>query len=78
MLKHHTKQINCIDISPDNRYLLSTSEDATIKLWDLRYPEKLLATYSEHNGPVLKAKFNPEDCMFASCSVDRTSKYFRC
>ena len=23
-------------------------------------------------------KFNPEDCMFATCSSDRTAKYFRC
>lgn len=27
---------------------------------------------------MLKAIFNPEDCMFASCSADRTAKYFSC
>ena len=27
---------------------------------------------------MLKVKFNPEDCMFATCSADKTAKYFRC
>ena len=78
ILKHHTKQINSIDVSPDCRYLISGSEDATTKLWDMRYPEKVVCTYSEHSAPVNKVKFNPDDCMFASCSMDRTTKYFRC
>ena len=37
-LKGHTKQVNTLDISPDNKLLISGSEDGTIKLWDLRYP----------------------------------------
>lgn len=78
MLKHHTKQINSIDISPDGLCLLSGSEDCTTKLWDLRSTQKVLCTYAEHTAPIIKSMFNPEDCMFASCSADRTVKYFSC
>lgn len=46
MLKNHTRQINSIDISPDCHYLLSGSEDNTTKLWDVRYPQKIVSTYS--------------------------------
>lgn len=59
VLKHHNKQINSIDISPDGNYLLSGSEDGTTKLWDLRDPMKVLCTYAEHSAPVIRAIFNP-------------------
>jgi WD40 repeat protein len=77
-LKGHTKQINSIDISPDEKMLLSGGEDNQTKIWDLRYPEKLLASYTDHNGPITKVRFNPEDRTFASCSMDKTAKYSRC
>ncbi len=77
-LKGHTKQVNSIDISPDRCMLISGAEDNTVKIWDLRYPEKIITTYSEHTAPVIKVMFNPDDMMFASCSMDKTAKYFRC
>lgn len=77
-IKGHSKQINSISISPDGNMLLSGSEDCTARLWELRYPDKPIYVASEHNGPLVKVKFNPEDCMFATCSMDKTAKYFRC
>lgn len=67
-----------MDISPDSKLLISGSEDNTVKLWDLRYPEKIIFTYVDHTGPVNVVKFNPEDVMFATGSSDKTAKYFRC
>ena len=64
-------------ISPNDLMLLSGSEDNTVKLWDLRYPEKLMHTYMEHTAPVFCVRFNPEDMMFASGSADKTAKYFQ-
>ena len=29
------EEITCLDISPDNRTIVSGSQDGTIKLWDL-------------------------------------------
>lgn len=52
--------------------------DSTTKIWDLRYPEKIIFTYTEHTGPINMVKFNPEDIMFATGSSDKTAKYFRC
>ena len=40
--------------------------------------ERTIYTSNEHNGPILKVKFNEVDCMFATCSADKTAKYFRC
>ena len=77
-LKGHSQQINSLSISPDGNLLLSGSEDCTARLWDLRNGEKPIYIANEHSAPILKVKFNPEDCMFATCSADRTAKYFRC
>lgn len=77
-LKGHSKPINSIAISPDGYMLLSGSEDNTARLWEMRMPDKPIYIATEHNGPIIKVKFNPEDCMFATCSMDRTAKYFRC
>lgn len=40
--------------------------------------ERPIYISNEHNGPILKVKFNHEDCMFATCSADKTAKNFRC
>jgi WD40 repeat protein len=77
-LKGHSKPITSISISPDGNMLLSGSEDNSARLWDLRQAEKPLYIASEHTGPILKVRFNPEDCMFATCSMDKTAKFFRC
>lgn len=45
-LKGHTKQVNSLDISPDDKLLISGSEDGTVKLWDVRFPEKIITTYT--------------------------------
>jgi WD40 repeat protein len=78
VLKQHAKQINSIDISPNGLFLLSGSEDGTTKFWDLRSYGKVLSTYAEHSGPIIKAIFHPDDCVFASCSSDKTVKCFSC
>lgn len=44
----------------------------------MRNSYKALYNYIEHRGPVNRAVFNPEDCMFASGSSDKTVKYFSC
>ena len=77
-LKGHKGHINSLAVSPDGNLLLSGAEDSHAKLWELRMGEKAIYTSNQHSGPILKVKFNPEDCMFATCSADKTAKYFRC
>lgn len=38
----------------------------------------MITTYTDHSAPVLRSIFHPEDRMFASCSADRTAKFFSC
>ena len=70
--------MNSLAVSPDGLFLLSGAEDNTARLWDLRYADKAFYVSTEHTAPILQVKFNPEDCMFATCSQDKTAKYFQC
>lgn len=42
----HSDPVACVRVTPDENYIVSTSKDDTIKIWDLR-KQKLLQTF-EH------------------------------
>lgn len=83
-LKIHDKDINALDVSPNNALVLSASQDRTAKVFALTYtPAKsngekataalrLLATCKGHKKGVWSAKFSPVDQAFATASGDRT------
>lgn len=43
----HADPVACVRVTPDENYIVSTSKDDTIKIWDLR-KQKLLQTF-EHD-----------------------------
>lgn len=50
--------MNEIDFHPNGRYLLSSSHDSTLKIWDLRQGHILYTLYG-HEGASTSAAFSP-------------------
>ncbi|MFO7907013.1 MAG: hypothetical protein R6U98_30430 [Pirellulaceae bacterium] len=59
-LQHGSSRILELAFSPDGNPLASTSENATVKLWNVQDPESLQAvqTLEGHTGPVFSADFS--------------------
>ncbi len=86
-LKIHDKDINSLDVAPNNALLISGSQDRTAKVFTLAYsaPSKAngniasatlkpLATCKGHKRGVWCVRFSPVDRAFATASGDRTIK----
>ncbi|KAL9619625.1 MAG: hypothetical protein Q9160_005812 [Pyrenula sp. 1 TL-2023] len=72
---HETKGVNHVDYYPqaDKPYLLTTSDDKTVKIWD--YTTKaLIATLEGHTSNVSFACYHPELPVIISGSEDGTVK----
>jgi serine/threonine protein kinase len=53
----HWDAVNTLDLSKDDRFLISGSKDMTVKLW--AFPEgRLRHTFSDHYEPVVSANFS--------------------
>ncbi|GAA5977982.1 hypothetical protein JCM11641_004347 [Rhodosporidiobolus odoratus] len=83
--KIHDKDINSLDISPNDKLLASGSQDRTAKLFSISYtpatksspPQAqlaLLGTFKGHKRGVWSVKFSPVDQCLATASGDRTVK----
>ncbi|KAG9244405.1 coatomer WD associated region-domain-containing protein [Calycina marina] len=72
---HETKGVNAVDYYPasDKPYLLTTSDDKTVKVWD--YTTKaLIATLEGHTSNVSFAVYHPSMPVIVSGSEDGTIK----
>lgn len=69
----HSGPVYGMSFSPDNRYLLSASEDKTARLWSLD-TYTALVSYKGHNQPVWDVKFLPLGHYFATASHDHTAR----
>src|SRR5215510_3554280 len=67
----HAGLINAFAYSPDGRYMISASNDYTLKLW-LTSSQQLLRTFYGHTGPVRSVAFAPDGKRVVSGSNDRT------
>ena len=59
--------------SPDNKYVVSGSSDATIKIWDA-VTGQLINTLTGHQNRVLSVCYSPDNKYVASGSDDHTIK----
>lgn len=82
-LKAHEKDINSLDIAPNNRLLVSGSQDRTAKIWEVEYTNgskgpvaalKLLGTCKGHKRGVWSVKFGRAERVLATGSGDKTIK----
>ena len=61
--------MNSIAFHPSGTFLLSTSNDSTIKIWDLRAGHILYTLYG-HDGPTSSGTFSPGGDYFLSGGKD--------
>jgi len=67
----HTDGVNAIALSPDGRFLVSASDDTTLKLWEISSANVLRTLYG-HDKPVLCLAVSPDSKLIASGSEDTT------
>mmetsp|Transcript_8326 Transcript_8326/g.25027 ORF Transcript_8326/g.25027 Transcript_8326/m.25027 type:complete len:687 (-) Transcript_8326:148-2208(-) len=69
----HSGPVFSVDLSLCGRYLLSGSEDGTVRLWSVQLKTDLVA-YRGHNHPVWSVAWGPFGHYFASASHDSTAR----
>jgi U3 small nucleolar RNA-associated protein 13 len=82
--KAHDKDINSLDIAPNDRLLVSGSQDRTAKVWEIQYilydsgtvkgEIKLLGTCKGHKRGVWTVRFGRTERVLATGSGDKTVK----
>ncbi|KAG7281981.1 hypothetical protein CRUP_003039 [Coryphaenoides rupestris] len=73
ILHGHSGPVYGISFSPDRNYLLSCSEDGTVRLWSL-HTFTCLVGYKGHNYPVWDTQFSPYGYYFISGGHDRVAR----
>ncbi len=72
-IEAHSQEINSVEFNPFNEFLIiSSSNDKTIALWDIRNLTTKIHVFEHHRNDVLAARWNPNiESVFASYSSDR-------
>ena len=80
-LKAHEKDINSLDVSPNDRFLASGSQDKMAKVYEIEYSTspvrgsfKLIGTCKGHKRGVWCVKFGRHEKVLATASGDKTVK----
>ncbi|KAH9858322.1 WD40 repeat-like protein [Lenzites betulinus] len=81
--KAHDKDINALDVAPNDRLLVSGSQDRTAKVWEIEYSStgagvrgelRLLGTCKGHKRGVWCVRFGRAERVLATGSGDKTVK----
>ena len=67
----HTAPIQSISVDREERFLVTGSEDKTVRIWNAS-AGKELAVLLGHEGWVTSVSFSPDGTRFATASGDRT------
>ncbi|QDV47461.1 Serine/threonine-protein kinase PknB [Stieleria neptunia] len=71
----HGAELRAARLSPDGRRIVTTSYDATARLWDSRTSKQVLPAL-QHEGVVNWASFRPDGQTLATCSDDKTVRFW--
>jgi coatomer subunit beta' len=78
MFEAHSDYIRALAVHPTQPFVLSSSDDMLIKLWDWDKKWKCSQVFEGHAHYVMQIVFNPKDSnTFASASLDRTIKVWQ-
>ncbi|ESO11264.1 hypothetical protein HELRODRAFT_91552, partial [Helobdella robusta] len=71
----HFGTTNCLDYSPDGKYIVSGGEDGKVKLWDTgNY--NCVVTFTQHTSSITGLQFKSNGQAFVSGSLDGTVRAF--
>ncbi|KAL2317983.1 hypothetical protein Fmac_031859 [Flemingia macrophylla] len=73
LFQGHSGPVYAASFSPAGDFILSSSADKTIRLWNTNLNANLVC-YKGHNYPIWDVQFSPAGHYFASCSHDRTAR----
>jgi WD40 repeat protein len=69
----HTNNLNTVLFSPNMKYILTTSDDKTVKIWDA-FTGILLSELEGHNSAVKYAEYSTDGKRILTCSQDGNVK----
>lgn len=69
----HNDVVRSVQFSEDNKYLVTASDDSTIKILDA-YTLKTIKTFRGHLGSARQALITRDNKTVVSCSIDKTIK----
>ncbi|KAJ1300430.1 hypothetical protein OPQ81_005250 [Rhizoctonia solani] len=70
-IQAHTDHIQYIGCSPDGKYIVSGSEDRTIRIWDARNGNMILGPLEAHTGWITSVAFSPDSSRIISACYGR-------
>ena len=69
----HAGRVNHAAFSPDGRWIVTASDDATARVWDAKSGQPISPPL-RHEASVSLAKFSPDGSRIATASVDCTAR----
>ncbi|WKN46343.1 WD40 repeat domain-containing protein [Tunicatimonas pelagia] len=70
----HQNSVFTLQFTPDQRFLLSGSRDAHLKIWDTQKNYELHESIVAHMYAINHIDFQPDGRLFATCSMDKSVK----
>ena len=64
--------VNSVELSGEGERIMSTSDDRTIRVWDVKTSPGIGAALKGHTDPVMSAVFSPDGARVTSVSRDGT------